>query len=366
MVSKGHQAMVVCLGRHEAEEVINGVQVKRVTPVNIYNPLERSGSSGVEKLLWHTLDSFNPLTSRKVAAAIATWQPDVVHTNTLAGLSVAAWSAVKSLPSRPKIVHTLRDYYLLCPNTAMFKQGSQCERRCLECKVLGAPRALASKVVDVVVGNSQYILDKHLKEGLFADSAKHVIYNAYKPVVQQSPDTIRPITRIGYIGRIAKTKGIEVLISAFRMLQALRPNLRLVIAGVGDEAYVEDLKLHCSGLNVEFLGQVKPEVFYEGVDLVVVPSLWAEPLARVLFEAMAHGVPLVSSDTGGSPELVKDAITGFLYSPATSHEAMQSAILRFLDADVALALRIRQSQLQEAFRFLPSSVADAYEGVYLG
>lgn len=364
MAARGHDVLVVCLGQKESIEHINGIEVRRLAPSNLYHPLDGEKHGPIKKLIWHAIDAYNPLSAKKIKDLLTHWKPDVVHTNNLGGLSVGTWKAVKSLGQNVRLVHTLRDYYLICPNTSMFKSGNQCANRCFECKVLSLPKAGPTELVDAVVGNSHFILNQHINAGLFARAKQLVIYNAYKPALVREPDE-PVIKKIGYIGRIAKTKGIEVLIDAVGKLYRRHPGLELVIAGSGDPDYVSQLKSRTESLPVTFLGQVKPADFYTSVDLVVVPSLWAEPLARVLFETMAHGLPLVSSATGGSPELVKPGQTGYLYEPADSADALAASIRRYLDGGVIANQAIRNNQLDAAKTFLPDHVASAYEVAYL-
>jgi len=66
------------------------------------------------------------------------------------------------------------------------------------------------------------------------------------------------------------------------------------------------------------LGSVpQPTLFalYRAADVVVVPSVWPEPLSRVLMEAMRFGRAVVATRVGGSPELVEDGVTGLLVAP---------------------------------------------------
>jgi glycosyltransferase involved in cell wall biosynthesis len=70
------------------------------------------------------MDIYNPLMAWEVKKIIDREQPDLVHTHNLQGFSVAAWKVVKKrgLP----LVHTMHDYYLLCPRNTMFGGGRNC------------------------------------------------------------------------------------------------------------------------------------------------------------------------------------------------------------------------------------------------
>jgi glycosyltransferase involved in cell wall biosynthesis len=80
----------------------------------------------------------------------------------------------------------------------------------------------------------------------------------------------------GYIGRLDKEKGIEFLLDT---IKESGNDIRLLIAGAGDEDYVELLKNKSDAMDVHFLGKVAPaHFFFESVDFTIVPSLWYEPI----------------------------------------------------------------------------------------
>jgi glycosyltransferase involved in cell wall biosynthesis len=199
-----------------------------------------------------------------------------------------------------------------------------------------------------------------------------VIYSAY-----QAPDSIqvrpalinKPHITFGYIGRLARTKGVEMLIDAY--LQIRRETrergadlpLKLVIAGRGDADYEQSLRAMAGpDTSIEFLGQVKPEAFYEQVDFPVVPSLWDEPLARVLFESFAHALPVIASTTGGSPELIREGENGWLFDPKDPSALLDK--LRLLLNQLAHYPEWSANALRDAAMFVPQRTLDDYAQLY--
>lgn len=361
MVANGHQASIITLGRQRETAELNGVRIERLQTNNLYFPADASAQSGLRKLAWHTVDSYNPLAAGAIGKVLDTLQPDIVHTNNLGGFSVSAWSAVKA--RNIPVVHTLRDYYLLCPNTAMFKNGRPCERRCTKCAVLGMPRAQASQGIDHVVGNSQFILDKHRQFGLFQRARTSVVYNAYQP---SSLESSRPtsLIRFGFIGRLAPTKGLEVLIDAIRLLSVEHPaQFELLVAGTGTAAYEAQLKERAVGLPIRFMGHMKPEDLYNSVHWTVLPSMWDEPLARVLFESFAHGVPVIGSATGGTPELLADEQCGLIYQQSRQPSALAAKMLNAIQTMETYPER-QAICLARAKDFRPESTYDQYLNIY--
>ena len=132
---------------------------------------------------------------------------------------------------------------------------------------------------------------------------------------------------VGFVGWLLPIKGLSFLVRAMPGILARHPESFLVLVGKGDdEAKLRSLA-DSLGLNgrVLFLGW-RPDVeeILPCLDLLVLPSL-NEGMGRVLVEAMAAGVPIVASHTGGVPDLVWDGQNGLLVPPADS-EALERAI----------------------------------------
>lgn len=363
MVKHGHQVEVICTGRTPGTDVVNNVTVHRLAVDNIYYPLDAKQQGSVSKAVWHSLDIYRPRTKNQAKILLARFRPDVIHTNTMTGLSPSVLDAAKELGI--PVVHTLRDYYLLCPSAGMFKGGQTCASQCSVCRLFSAPKKKMIEAVSVVVGNSRFILDKHLSHGLFPQSRSQVIYNAYEPKSgrRERSAAVSEVT-FGFIGRLSDTKGLEILLRAFAQLTKSSSRLvRLLIAGDGDPTYVADLKQLAGDSPVTFLGRVPQADFYPRIDWCVLPSLWDEPLARVIFESFAHGVPLIASKTGGTTELVDSEQSGFVYE-AHDESALVSAMQRAVDQDVDTWQVMSDNVWERGKRFRPASVFQNYMGVY--
>jgi len=356
--ARGHICRVFTTGETRESTEINGVGVERFA----LRRRPETSAAARAKLMWHLRDTYSSAGAVQMANAIRAFKPDVAHTNNLSGISVALWGCLER--SGIPIAHTLRDYYLMCPNTAQFRHGQSCANRCVPCRLMGVPRLAATRHVKTVIGNSHFVLESHLQLGAFTDANQEVIYNGYEapvPVVARGlVPRDRPLT-VGFIGRLAPTKGVELLIDAFaRVAAAVSRPLRLLIAGTGDADYVAHLRQRACGSHVEFAGKIAPAAFYEAVDVTVVPSLWHEPLARVIFESFAHAVPVIASSRGGSPELVIPLRTGWLFDP-DEPMALERAL-----SDATSELErwpgpiLSTNCLVESERFRPSRVVDSH------
>lgn len=84
------------------------------------------------KPIWHALDIFNPFFKSVIINIIDKEKPDIIHTNNLAGFSVMPWVIAKNLGI--PVVHTLRDYYLMCIKSTMYNHEKNCDNhQCVVC-----------------------------------------------------------------------------------------------------------------------------------------------------------------------------------------------------------------------------------------
>lgn len=181
-----------------------------------------------------------------------------------------------------------------------------------------------------------------------------------------TPDAVARPARgvVGYAGRLAAHKGVEVLLDAI----AGAPELSLRLAGAGPlegplRARVAGLGL---GDRVTFVGSLDQDAlpdFYRSIDVLAVPSLptagWLEQFGRVAVEAMACGTPVVASDSGALPEVVAGA--GLLVPPGDP-DALRAALRAALVPDEAE--RLRPAGPARAASCDWDRVADAYEALY--
>ena len=337
-------------GLHRADR--NGVRIWRAGLRNLYRPDLKRRQHPAARTAWHLLDSYNAPMQPLLRRVLETERPDVVSIHNLPGWSAAAWKTITDM--RIPSVQVLHDAYTLCPKTTMYRAGQgNCLGQCASCRLLRLPHRKLSRKVSAVVGVSHYILDRHLRAGYFAgvpiQQAIHNARDASELGVPAAPvHTTGPELRIGFIGRLDPTKGIEPLLEAFDA--AHLPNAELWIAGNGKADYEQPLRANHAGKRVRFLGRVAPRDFYPAVDIVVVPSLWHEPLGMVVAEALAFGKPVIGSRRGGIPEMIRGGENGLLFEPDRPEELV--AALRQLGSDPALRVRMSEAARAAARPFM--------------
>lgn len=140
----------------------------------------------------------------------------------------------------------------------------------------------------------------------------------------------RETLRIGFLGRIAKDKGIEILLNACDQLYKKNVNFKLIMGGNGPLVPTIKEKPY-----VEYLGLIphnEAHLFYKKIDLFILPSLtlpnWKEQFGRVIVESFASGVPVIGSNSGSIPEVLGKVDWNWTYNENSSDELL-SLILKF-------------------------------------
>ncbi|HEL4242868.1 glycosyltransferase family 4 protein [Stenotrophomonas maltophilia] len=357
LVQLGHEITVLTLheGRSIDVELNNGIRIFRIPLRNYYWPFgAKHRRASWQKVAWHARDLFNIEARRDLLRVIGEIRPDVVHTNNVSGFSVSAWGAASSLGI--PVVHTARDYHLLHPNSTLFGGGGAKDELSLDSRLWVAGKRSFSRRVNCFVAISEYVREIHLRAGLFEHALASVIYNSVStPDRDYRPAALKAEKIYGFIGRLDPSKGVEKVIEAARLL----PGRRWIIAGEGQSDYVDSLR-RLAPSNVDFIGKVRPSEFFSKINVLMIPSLWAEPLGRVAIEAYMHGIPVISSGLGGLGDIVKDGLTGFFFDPFKV-QSLLDAVAK-LDAEDYQKLVFNCNEYSR--RFTEISVAGQYIEVY--
>lgn len=170
-----------------------------------------------------------------------------------------------------------------------------------------------------------------------------------------------------FIGRLHAIKGINDIIHALPIIKEKIPHVRLVLIGPdqGEKTSLEQL-IHTYGLEKEVIltGQVKPEDMQEYLhasDIFVLPSL-SEGFPNVILEAMAAGLPVVSTNVSGIPEVIMDGQNGFLVNPRSPEEIAEKSVK--LLTDDLLYRKISQNNIEKVKNYSLENVIQKIEAVY--
>ncbi len=170
--------------------------------------------------------------------------------------------------------------------------------------------------MDVLLAPTAFVRERTLEAGVPASQLRVVTYGV---VGETRPRPAGARTRVGFVGTVAPHKGVHVLIDAVRRLAEVPLSLDIFGSLTVHPAYADGLRSLAAGdARIRFRGPFAEggqDEALRGLDVLVVPSLWWENSPLVLLEALAAGVPVVASRTGGVPELVDDGCSGRLVPP---------------------------------------------------
>jgi len=172
-----------------------------------------------------------------------------------------------------------------------------------------------------------------------------------EPIFQRFPH-LRNKRLVFHPARLGLAKGSDVVVKAFRLVKERFRDAVLVLAGSSnivdweqtqrrDISYILDL-IKYFGLKrnvlIDVFGIEEMPVMYAACQVVVYPSIASEPFGLTLLEAIAMSRPMIVSNMGGMPEVIRDGICGYVV-PVNDHESLGARILT-LFSDDRLRLRI--------------------------
>jgi glycogen(starch) synthase len=150
-----------------------------------------------------------------------------------------------------------------------------------------------------------------------------------------------------YAGQLVQHKGVHTAIEAMGRLVNLRgiDQIHLTLVGAGHpdyEAFLRDLvELERLDEYVTFHGPVSKDqvpAIFQQFDVLVFPSIYEEPLARITQEAMASGLVVVGTTTGGTQEILRDGETGLTFAPEDADGLADQVARLITDPDLGCRL----------------------------
>jgi glycosyltransferase involved in cell wall biosynthesis len=303
---------------------------------NFYHPQ-------VEQLFTDLLDKFSP---------------DIVHFHNIIGLSASLPRIAKHRSI--KTVLTLHDYWGICfKNTLLKSDNTLCEEisDCGDCKAYiadgtfsGVPIRLRRdfilmqlEYVDTFISPSSFLAERYIKAGLCADKMR-VIPNGIDIERFSGIERIdcHDRVRFSFAGYLGKHKGVPTIIEALPLIKN-KGKFFINLIGDGEDRVVYQNLINKSGLTdtVKFWGKIdnrRIEDVYRETDVLILPSIWPENQPVSITEAMAARIPVIASRIGGIPELVKDGITGFLFTPGDAVDLAKKMDACIANPDILVEL----------------------------
>lgn len=272
-------------------------------------------------------------TTADVRARIREFRPDLIHAHNSFPLVSPSlyWEAARAgVP----VIQTLHNFRLLCPQAMFLREDRVCEdclgklpwrgvvHRCYRdsaaqsavvATMLGVHRAVGTfnRKVTRYIALNRFCRDKFIEGGL---PAERISIKPNFVAVSVAAYDEAPRSGALFVGRLAREKGIKVLLEALRLL----PHRHIDMIGVGPmQAEVE------AHDQVRSLGaQTHPDVLsaMRRAAYLVLPSVWHEVMPLSVVEAFACGLPVIGSRSGALRELISDGLTGLLCEPGDARD----------------------------------------------
>ncbi|MBR0360488.1 MAG: glycosyltransferase [Clostridia bacterium] len=290
-------------------------------------------SKGLARFLYPFKIIYSREAKKKIMQVIDDFKPDIVHMNNI-NFQLTP-SIIYGIKKRGvKLVQTVHDYQMICPNHLLynFDKNTPCEKcvkgshiNCIKNKcihnstvksILGVIEAKlysllkTYKKVDLFVCPSNFLENKLLSAKGYYKGKTKTIHNFIDKEKFSNTDR-KEDSYIVFIGRLSKEKGIEYIAKTAKLLG----EYTFVIAGSGpDEGMLKDID------NIKLAGFVTGNDLTElmgNAKLLLLPSVCYENCPLSILEAHSMGVPVVTMNSGGMAELVKDGVTGTLVNEPT-------------------------------------------------
>jgi glycosyltransferase involved in cell wall biosynthesis len=298
-------------------------------------------------------------------------EPDVDVFQIEAPSLIVSGGIYRLLGGRVPVVARLHTYSWFCSNIG--RMDWQCHRRCsLFARIIHRPEnpirklflapfrvaedllsRLAARRIDWFISLSPAVSEIHALRGI--DLARMIVVpptlrEGLSPqattLADRSPGA--PL-RLLYVGRLTPEKGVDVLLQAVACSSC---PLEVDVVGQGpSEAYLKGL---AAALGIEkavrfhgWVSQPKIRDFYAAAHAFVHPARWPEPAGRTVMEALALGLPVITSDVGGPPTIAGDAALTF----AAGNVRDLSEKIETLAADPSLSRRMSAAGIEKAGNF---------------
>ncbi len=344
-----------------------------VVPHTVHNADAFTGNSLSQKIRGALEAPHNHSSEATIREFLAKHRPDISHVhNWFPILSPSIYTAHRDADI--PVVQTLHNYRLGCAAANYQRNGQSCHacrpghnlpairHRCYNNSTAGSlawkrvmdrgwKHGTFTNLVSHYISPSREVRRKHIEMGIPADKIAYIPNACPDPQSETSPSSQHIDVQqqnVCFVGRFVPEKGAHILIRAWQKMNTeLRLNRRLTLIGSGpQEAMLHELARGDD--SIRFTGQLSHKETLSTLkqaNLLVCPSLWAEPFGLSVIEAMGAGIPVISTNLGGPAEIISDGIDGYLL-PAGDISALSHTLTDCLNDPDALEAKGHAARLK--------------------
>ncbi|MBT3817109.1 MAG: glycosyltransferase [Candidatus Magasanikbacteria bacterium] len=305
----GKHVIVISLGKKNERIEHDGVVVYYYKAPQIFSYVDLDKHGLFLKMIWHAFNICNIFSALGIVNILKKEKVSLVHTHNLMGLGLCLPVAFRK--RNIKHIHTVHDVQLVEPSGVLswdHKKDNlfQVCYKYITKLLMGSPAE--------VIFPSQYMSDFYTSRGFFKKSKKKVlsIHNSYKQ------KTSKKIQTYVFVGTLSEHKGAHLLPEIWNDID----DKTLIIVGDGElrERISSWAKKQDTVTYLGRLEKVALEEIYKKADCLIFPSICIENRPNVLEEALAHGLSIIASDTGGVREVLAEVSQAHLVTPGVVEE----------------------------------------------
>ena len=284
---------------------------------------------------------------------------DIIHGHSSKGGALARMAANYS---GAKAVYTPHALYTMNPELSTIKRS-----------IYGTIEKLLAKIsTDSIILVSEEEHDHALQQGLPKEKMK-VIVNGVEPRKQEELAPARAQIRrrlgfdndtpvLGFVGRLDDQKAPQRFIELAARLRPLHPEARFVMLGSGpkEELIGRIIKEYALTQTVKLFSNESGEAFMPAFDIFLMTSRY-EAMPYVLIEALAAGLPIISTDVGGAQTVIEEGVNGHIVAESDDISPMLDRVCLLLDNRERLTAFAQASMKKSAMFQTDSMVQETLE-----
>lgn len=302
------------------------------------------------RLFWHLYKLIDIIQIFKLKKILQQEKPKLILSHNLSAFSGLTNKLIKKLSIEQ--IHFLHDTQLLHPSGRLILNNEKIINS-FSAKIWQFIKKQQFKSIKKVVSPSAWLLKLHQEKGFFNKSKKHIAINPIN--LPKLNKTKFPVFTFIYLGQLDEDKGLPLLVSAFERIPT---NSNLMIIGQGPllQFIKEKSKKNNKIILLDNLNHAEAIEILSQSHCLVVPSLIYENCSTAILEGVFQGLNIISSDIGGSPELI-DKFWGQSFQAGNENDLYQKMLQAIKTKDYeknlnSLKLLDSNNYIQDLLNFL--------------